>query len=96
MKAADFVVQQLRGDDSYGARFVGQPRISVTVRLPVELVAWLDAFKSAGLGNSRNSVLQILLDAGIDEVKRLDPIFSLDQEVDAIQDEYIFQLGVHK
>lgn len=72
MKASDYIAQQLLGEDeSYGTRYLSQPRVLTSIRLPVELIAWLDVLKSKGLGDSRSAVVQVLLDAAIEEVVNL-------------------------
>lgn len=72
MKATDFVAEQLLGEnDPYGAKYKGQPKVTVTFRLPVEQVAWLDVLRNKGLGDSRNEVIQILLDVAIEQVSQL-------------------------
>ncbi len=72
MKATDFVAEQLLGqEEPYGAKYKGQPKVTVTFRLPVEQVAWLDVLRNKGLGDSRNEVLQVLVDVAIEQVSQL-------------------------
>jgi hypothetical protein len=72
MKASDYVAQQLLGEhESYGSRFANQPRVAVSLRLPVELVAWIEILKAKGLGNSRNEVVRVLLDVAVEQVAQL-------------------------
>lgn len=72
MKATEYVAQQLlRETEPYGARFAGQLRPSVTARIPVELVAWLDVLKAKGLGDTRSAVLQVLMDVAIEQILQL-------------------------
>lgn len=69
MKASDYVAQQLLSENEpYGARYQSQPRVLTSVRIPVELIAWLDVLKSKGLGDSRSEVIQVLLDVAIEQV----------------------------
>lgn len=72
MKATDFVAEQLLGqEEPYGAKYKGKPKATVTFRLPVEQMAWLDVLRNKGLGDSRNEVLQVLLDVAIEQVSQL-------------------------
>lgn len=72
MKASEYVAQQLLGEDEpYGARYLSQPRVLTSIRLPVELIAWIDVLKAKGLGDSRSEVMQVLLDVAIERVTDL-------------------------
>mgnify|MGYP005821121813 CR=1 FL=1 len=69
MKASDYIAQQLLSENEpYGVRYLSQPRVLTSIRLPVELIAWLEVLKSKGLGDSRSAVVQVLLDVAIEKV----------------------------
>jgi hypothetical protein len=72
MKAFDYVAQELLRDDvSYHARYKDQPTILTSVRLPIEIIARIDALKHRGLGTSRSAVLQVLFDVGFEQILNL-------------------------
>jgi Arc/MetJ-type ribon-helix-helix transcriptional regulator len=72
MKASDFITQQLLSDDEpYGSRYKSQPRVLSSIRLPVELLAWIDVLQAKGVGTSRSSVVQVLLDVAIEQITDL-------------------------
>lgn len=71
MKASEFVAQQLGQSEAYGSQYLDQPRASCTFRLPCELIAWLDALKAKGLGDSRNDVMIVMLDVAIEQISSL-------------------------
>lgn len=72
MKAFDYVAQELLRDDvSYNARYKDQPTILTSVRLPIEIIAWLDTLKHRGLGTSRSAVIQLLCDVAIEQIVTL-------------------------
>lgn len=88
MKASDYIAQQLlASDDPYNLRHHRQPRMPISVRLPVELVAWINVLQSRGVGTSRSEVIQILLDVAVEQVANMD-VFGDDlrDAVDAVTD----------
>jgi len=69
MKASDYVAQELlREEVSYNARYKDQPTVLTSVRLPIEMIAWLDTLKHRGLGASRSAVIQLLCDVAIEQI----------------------------
>lgn len=69
MEVADYVAKRLMSENSaYGARYDSQPLFLTSVRLPVELVAWVDVIKAKGLGRNRSAVIQVLLDMAIEQL----------------------------
>lgn len=69
MEVADYVAKRLLSENSaYGARYDSQPLFLTSVRLPVELVAWVDVIKAKGLGRNRSAVIQVLLDMAIEQL----------------------------
>lgn len=96
MKASDYVAQQLLSENEpYGARYQSQPRVLTSLRLPVELIAWLEVLKSKGLGDSRSAVVQVLLDMAIEQVTEggLFPDSSaLTDMVDAVKEQLVLKL----
>lgn len=94
MKASEYVAQELLRDTvSYNTRYEGQPTILTSVRLPVEVVAWLDVLKHRGLGASRSAVLQILADVAIEQISTLPGLddSELFDEVEATKDYFLQQ-----
>jgi len=86
MKASDYVAQELlREEVSYNARYKDQPTILTSVRLPIEIIAWLDTLKHRGLGASRSAVIQLLCDVAIEQIVTLPGLddFELREEAQA-------------
>jgi hypothetical protein len=96
MKASDYVAQQLLSENEpYGARYQSQPRVLTSIRLPVELIAWLEVLKTKGLGDSRSAVVQVLLDVAIEQVTTLGVCgdgSDLSDMVDAVKDQLELKL----
>ena len=69
MQALEHIAHQLSpGRTHYGARFDKDPCITVSFRIPISLLAQVDALKEEGLARNRTGVFVVLLDAAIDVI----------------------------
>jgi hypothetical protein len=69
MGAIDFVMSQFRSYEENEEANVGNKKLALSVRLPIETIAWLDVFKANGLGGSRNDVVCLMLELAIEQVR---------------------------
>lgn len=91
MNAIEFIRANILADENemLGRRFKGQPTMATSLRLPCELVAYLDVLKGR-LGETRKEVVVLLLEIALSTIEKDFPGFDVvDAEAEALTEHYI-------
>ncbi|NYT59194.1 hypothetical protein H0A65_09695 [Alcaligenaceae bacterium] len=98
MKASEFIAEKLLSiDDPYGSKYRGKPRMLMSVRLPVEQIAWLKVLEHKGVGDTKTAVVQLLLDIALEQIGAMDELGDdLHDAVEAITERLIEEVNTSR